>query len=96
MKRAEHHPALVNIGFGNVAATERIVAVVSPAGAPMKRLRDHARQNGLLVDATEGRRTRSVIIMDSGHVILSSLLMETISERVEEGKASLERGDEKA
>lgn len=75
----------VNIGFGNVVAAARVVAVVSPAGAPMKRLRDHARERGMLVDATEGRRTRSVIIMDDGHVILSSLLTETITERVMEG-----------
>jgi regulator of extracellular matrix RemA (YlzA/DUF370 family) len=87
MKRTGLGSVLVNVGFGNVVASARMVAVVSPAGAPMKRLRDHARGNGMLVDATEGRRTRSVIVMDSGHVILSALLAEKITERVMEGAA---------
>lgn len=73
---------MVNVGFGNFLAAEKVVAVVSPAGAPMKRLRDEARERGLLVDATEGRRTRSIIVMDSGQVVLSALLAETVTERL--------------
>jgi regulator of extracellular matrix RemA (YlzA/DUF370 family) len=73
---------LANIGFGNVVASNRVVAVVSPAGAPMKRLRDEARASGRLVDATEGRRTRSIIVTDSGHVILSALQTETVTQRL--------------
>jgi len=74
-------PALLNIGFGNLVATAKIVAIVTPASAPIKRLREEAREAGKLVDATEGRRTRSIIITDSGHVILSALLTETIAQR---------------
>lgn len=85
MKKGLKGFVLVNIGFGNFVAAGRVVAIVSPAGAPMKRLRDDARGKGMLVDATEGRRTRSVLIMDSGHVILSALLAETVTERVMEG-----------
>ncbi len=73
---------LANIGFGNVVAAHRVVSVVSPSGAPMKRLRDEARAAGRLVDATEGRRTRSIIITDSGHVILSALQSETVTQRL--------------
>jgi regulator of extracellular matrix RemA (YlzA/DUF370 family) len=75
-------PVMVNVGFGNYLAAEKVVAVVSPAGAPMKRLRDEARESGLLVDATEGRRTRSIVIMESGQVVLSALLAETVTERL--------------
>jgi regulator of extracellular matrix RemA (YlzA/DUF370 family) len=75
-------PVMVNVGFGNYLAAEKVVAVVSPAGAPMKRLRDEARERGLLVDATEGRRTRSIIIMESGQIVLSALLAETVTERL--------------
>ncbi len=78
---------LVNIGFGNVVIASKVVAVVSPASAPMKRLRDEARSAGKLVDATEGRRTRSIIITDSGHVILSAIQPETIAAKFTEGKA---------
>lgn len=73
---------LVNAGFGNTVAVGRVVAVVSPAGSPMKRLRDVARESGRLIDVTEGRRTRSIIVMDSGHVVLSALQAETITNRI--------------
>jgi regulator of extracellular matrix RemA (YlzA/DUF370 family) len=79
---------LANIGFGNVVAAHRVVAVVSPAGAPMKRLRDEARAAGRLVDATEGRRTRSIIITDSGHVVLSALQTETVTQRLMEDRST--------
>ena len=74
---------LLNIGFGDVVAAERVVAIISPASAPMKRLKDDAKKKQRLVDATHGRKTRSVIIMDSRHVVLSSVQVETISQRYE-------------
>lgn len=73
---------LVNIGFGNMVAAERIVAVISPESAPVKRVITDARETGTLVDATYGRRTRAVIIADSGHVILSAIQPETVAGRV--------------
>jgi extracellular matrix regulatory protein A len=74
---------LLNIGFGNVVATERVVAIITPGSAPVKRLKDHARDTGKLVDATQGRRTRAVIVTDSNHVILSAVAAETITSRLE-------------
>jgi regulator of extracellular matrix RemA (YlzA/DUF370 family) len=76
---------LLNVGYGNVVAAGRIVAVVSPDSAPMKRLKDDARRAGKLVDATQGRRTRSIIVTDSDHVVLSALQTETVAERLEKG-----------
>ncbi len=73
---------LISIGFGNVVALNRIVAIISPDSSPVKRLVQDARDKGTLVDATYGRRTRAVIITDSGHVILSALQHETIVNRV--------------
>jgi len=72
---------LINIGFGNSIVSERVIVIVSPASSPMKRLKDEAREEGRLVDATQGRRTRSIIITDSNHVILSALQAETIAHR---------------
>ena len=72
---------LLNIGFGNTVVTGRIVAIVTPGSAPMKRLKEDAREERKLIDATQGRRTRSVIITDSNHVILSAIQAETISQR---------------
>ncbi len=74
---------LLNIGFGNVVAAERVVAIITPGSAPVKRLKDHARDTGKLVDATQGRRTRAVIVTDSDHVILSAVAAETITSRLE-------------
>ena len=73
---------LISIGFGNVVAANRIVAIISPDSSPIKRLVQDARDKGTLVDATYGRRTRAVVITDSGHVILSALQHETIVNRV--------------
>ncbi len=73
---------LLNIGFGNTVVANRIVAIVSPASAPMKRLKEDAKNANKLVDATMGRRTRSIIIMDSDHVILSGVQAETIAQRL--------------
>lgn len=75
---------LINIGFGNMVAAERIVAIVSPDSAPIKRVVREAEDNGTLVNATYGRRTRAVIITDSGHTVLSSIQPETIASRLDE------------
>ena len=72
---------LLNIGFGNTVIASRIVAIVTPSSAPMKRLKEDAREGKRLIDATQGRRTRSIIITDSNHVILSAIQAETISHR---------------
>ncbi len=72
---------LLNIGFGNTVVAERIIAIVWPNSAPMKRLKDEARDDKRLVDATHGRKTRSIIITDSNHIILSAIQAETISQR---------------
>jgi hypothetical protein len=85
MKR-DLSPVLVNIGFGNVVSGARVVAIVTPGSSPMKRLRDEAKKRGKLVDATEGRRTRSIIVTDSDHIILSALQTETITQRFGEVK----------
>lgn len=74
---------LVNIGFGNIVSAERIVAIVSPEAAPIKRMVQEAKDNKTAVDATCGRRTRAVIITDSGHVILSAVQPETVAGRID-------------
>lgn len=74
---------LVNIGFGNIISANRIVAIVSPESAPIKRIIQEAKDNGSAVDATCGRRTRAVLIMDSGHIILSAVQPETVAGRVD-------------
>lgn len=73
---------LLNIGFGSSVVAERVVVIVSPNSAPMKRLKDEAKADQRLVDATHGRRTRSIIVTDSNHVILSATQAETISQRL--------------
>lgn len=74
---------LLNIGFGSSVVAERVITIVSPNSAPMKRLKDEAKEQKRLIDATHGRRTRSIIITDSNHVILSAIQSETISQRFE-------------
>ena len=74
---------LVNIGFGNIISAERIVAIVSPESAPIKRMIQEAKDNKTAVDATCGRRTRAVLVMDSGHMILSAVQPETVAGRVD-------------
>ncbi|MCR5601975.1 MAG: DUF370 domain-containing protein [Ruminococcus sp.] len=73
---------LINIGYGNMVSADRIVTIVSPESAPIKRLVQEARDDGRAVDATYGRKTRAVMIMDSGHIILSSLITETLAARI--------------
>jgi len=75
---------LVNIGFGNVVASSRILAVVSPESAPIKRVIQEARDRDMLIDASYGRRTRAVLLMDTDHVILSAIQPEAIAGRVDE------------
>ena len=75
---------LINIGFGNLVSAERIVSIVSPESAPIKRMIQDVRDRGLLIDASFGRSTRSVIVTDSGNLILSSLTPEILAQRVEE------------
>ncbi len=73
---------LINIGFGNIVAANRLVSIVSPESAPIKRIIQEAKDRSMLIDATYGRRTRAVIIMDSGHVILSAVQPETVAHRL--------------
>lgn len=73
----------INIGFGNMISSSRLIAVVSPESAPIKRIIQDAREKGLLIDATYGRRTRAVIIMDSSHVVLSAVQPETVASRID-------------
>ena len=83
---------MINIGFGNVVCAERMIAVVAPDSAPVKRIVQEARERAVLIDATYGRRTRVVIIMDSDHVVLSALQPETLASRA----AERQEGDDKA
>jgi extracellular matrix regulatory protein A len=73
---------LLNIGFGNTVVANRVIAIVSPTSAPMKRLKEDAKEGNKLIDATMGRRTRAIIITDSDHVILSGVQAETIAQRL--------------
>jgi regulator of extracellular matrix RemA (YlzA/DUF370 family) len=82
-KDANKNLMLINIGFGNVVAASKVVAVLAPGSAPMKRLKEEARENKKLLDATQGRRTRAILITESNHVILSSVQPETIAQRFE-------------
>ena len=77
---------LINIGFGNLVSAGRLIAIVSPESAPIKRMVQEARDRGVLIDATYGRRTKAVIIMDNDHLVLSALQPETISNRLSGGE----------
>ncbi len=81
---------LVNIGFGNIVSANRIIAIVSPESAPIKRIIQEARDRGMLIDATYGRRTRAVIITDSDHVVLSAVQPETVAHRLGNDKNVME------
>lgn len=85
---------LLNIGFGNLVIAERVVALFHPASSPMRRLREDAKQQGKLIDATQGRKTRCIVVTDSGHVILSAVQPETIRQRFasdQSGKTQLDK-----
>lgn len=84
---------LVNIGFGNIVSASRIISIVSPESAPIKRVVTEARERGLLIDATYGRRTRAVIVADSGHIILSAVQPETVKHRLQAREPSSENVD---
>jgi len=75
---------MINIGYGNMISPARIISIVSPESAPIKRLVQEARDSGMAIDATFGRKTRAVIIMDSGHIVLSSLITDTLAARINE------------
>ena len=81
---------LINIGFGNLVSASRLIAIVSPESAPIKRIIQDVRERGELIDATYGRRTRAVIIMDSDHVILSAVQPETVANRLDSSNEDLE------
>ena len=81
---------LVNIGFGNMVSANRLIAIVSPESAPIKRIIQDAKEHGTLIDATYGRRTRAVIITDSDHVILSAVQPETVANRLNDRDEDLE------
>ena len=83
---------LINIGFGNMVSAQRLLTVVSPDSAPVKRLIQEARERGMLIDASYGRKTRSVLVMDTDHVILSGRGPKTIAGRVSEEEDSIEEG----
>ena len=74
--------SLINIGFGNAVVAERVIAVITPMSASGKRLREEAKETNMLIDATHGRKTRAIVIMDSNHVILSAMQPETLSHRL--------------
>lgn len=81
---------LVNIGFGNMVSLNRMVAIVSPESAPIKRIIQDAKERGTLIDATHGRRTRAVVITDSGHIILTYLQSETLANRMSDEETVIE------
>ena len=78
---------LLNIGYGNSVIISRVVTIVNPGSSPMRRLREDARERNMLIDATQGRKTRSILVMDSGHVILSAIQPETIAQRIKQSEA---------
>ncbi len=83
----------INIGFGNLVSSQRIISIVSPESAPLKRIVQEAKDEKRAIDATFGRRTRAVLIMDSGHVILSAVQPETIASRLNNNQIDLEKGE---
>ena len=85
---------LINIGFGNLVSAQRLVAIVSPESAPIKRIIQEARGQARLIDATYGRRTRAVLVMDSGHIILSGIQTETVANRLNQSQATIMEEDE--
>lgn len=85
---------LINIGFGNMVSSARLIAIVSPESAPIKRIVQDAREQGRLIDATYGRRTRAVIVMDSDHVILSAVQPETVAARLNDNEEKQAQDEE--
>ena len=85
---------LINIGFGNIVSANRVIAIVAPEAAPVKRMIQDARERGLLIDATCGRRTRAVLVTDSEHIVLSAVQPETIAHRLEAREAITDEEEE--
>lgn len=87
---------LINVGFGNMVSAGRLIAIVSPESAPIKRMVQEARDRGVLIDATFGRRTRAVLIMDNDHLVLSALQPETVANRIsgQDGPSNEEEDEE--
>jgi len=81
---------LLNVGFGNVVSAGRVIAIVATDSAPVRRLKDEAKEGGRLVDASQGRKTRAIVVMDSGHVVLSALQSETLAQRCVSGEFNAE------
>ncbi|MCD6267374.1 MAG: DUF370 domain-containing protein [Thermotogae bacterium] len=81
---------LINIGFGNVVAGDRVIAIVNPESAPLKRMKEEAKSEGKLIDATYGRKTRAILITDSNHIILSAIQPETIAQRFKQSFLEIE------
>lgn len=79
---------LIHIGFGNIVNTSKVIAIVSPESAPVKRMVQGAKEKGLIIDATQGRRTKSVLVMENSQIVLSALLPETIAGRVQAGQGA--------
>lgn len=92
MGEEQHMIKLINIGFGNIVSANRIISIVSPESAPIKRIIQEARDRGSLIDATYGRRTRAVLIMDSDHIILSAVQPETVAHRLSDRDEILDEG----
>lgn len=84
--RAPSQARMLNVGYGNLVTASRVVAIVSPQSSPMRRLREDASNRGKLIDTTQGRRTRSILVTDSDHVILSAINPETIASRIAPGE----------
>ena len=84
---------LLNIGFGNMVSADRLIAIVSPDSAPIKRMIQEGRDRGMLIDATYGRKTRSVVIMDSDHIVLSAIQPDTVAARLN-GKEAVEEEEQ--
>jgi regulator of extracellular matrix RemA (YlzA/DUF370 family) len=85
---------LINIGFGNIVSANRLIAIVSPESAPIKRIIQESRDAGMLIDATYGRRTRAVLITDSGHIILSAVQPETVANRLNSKDTSVAQDED--
>lgn len=85
---------LIHIGFGNIVNTSKIIAIVSPESAPIKRLVQGAKEKGMAIDATQGRKTKSVLVMENSQVVLSALLPETIAGRVQMGQEDAGQAEE--
>ena len=88
MKERQHMTQLIHIGFGNIVNSAKIIAIVSPESAPIKRLVQNAKEKGMAIDATQGRKTKSVLVMENSQVVLSALLPETVAGRVQSGQDS--------